>query len=74
LQQITLSGDGIFKLLKRQCQRILFSTSGFFHELVSPKRLSIPLGCFEDIRSSRCTTGVVEPVANGKNLKSEKFD
>ncbi len=36
-----------------------FSTSGFFHESVSPKPLSIPLGPFPrilgDICSSRCT-------------------
>jgi hypothetical protein len=41
-----------------------FSTSGFFHESVSPKHLSIPLRPFRifskirgDIRGSRCTTG-----------------
>ncbi len=41
------------------------STSGFFHESVSPKPLSIPLGSFQifakirrDIRSSRFATGV----------------
>jgi hypothetical protein len=39
----------------------------FFHESVSPKPLSISLGLFQifskirgDIRSSRCTTGVVD--------------
>jgi hypothetical protein len=39
--------------------------SGFFHESVSPKPLSIPLGPFRifskirgDIRSSRLTTGI----------------
>ncbi len=39
----------------------------FFHESVSPKPLSIPLGPFQifsticgDIRSSRCTTGVID--------------
>jgi hypothetical protein len=46
-----------------------FSASGFFHELVSPKSLGIhyTLGPFRffskilgDIRSSRCTTGVVD--------------
>ncbi len=43
-----------------------FLTSGFFHESVSPKPLSIPKGPFRifskihgDFRSSRCTTGVV---------------
>ncbi len=47
----------------------------FFHESVSPKPLSIPLGPFrffskirEDIRSSRCTTGVVD--TGGKWKKS----
>jgi hypothetical protein len=38
-----------------------FSTSGFFHESVSLKLLSIPLGPFQIsgyIRSSTCTTGV----------------
>jgi hypothetical protein len=41
-----------------------FSTSGFFHESVSPQPLSIPLGPFRifskiprDIRSSRFATG-----------------
>jgi hypothetical protein len=40
-----------------------FSISGIFHESVSPKPLSLPLGPFQifskifgDIRSSRCTT------------------
>jgi hypothetical protein len=43
-----------------------FLTSGFFHESVSLKHLSIPLRQFRifsnirgDIRGSRCTTGVV---------------
>jgi hypothetical protein len=52
-----------------------FSTSGFFHESVSPKPLSIPLGLFRifskirgDIHSSRCTTGVVD--IGGKWQKS----
>jgi hypothetical protein len=42
-----------------------FSTSGFFHESVSPKPMSIPLGSFRillkirgDIHSSRFDTGV----------------
>jgi hypothetical protein len=47
-----------------------------------PKPLSLPLRPFQfflknlgDIRSYRCTTGVVSlsPVANGKNLQPEKF-
>jgi hypothetical protein len=57
-----------------------FSTSGFLHGSVSPKPLIIPLGTFlifskihEDIHSSRCPTGSLTPVANGKNLQSEKF-
>jgi hypothetical protein len=52
-----------------------FSTYGFFHESVSPKPLSIPLGPFQifskiltDIRSSRCTTGVVDTGGKWKNL------
>jgi hypothetical protein len=52
-----------------------FSTSGFFHESVSPKRLSIPLGSFRifskirgDIRSSRFATGVND--TGGKCKKS----
>jgi hypothetical protein len=56
-----------------------FRLQSFFHESVSPKPMSIQLGPFRifskirrDIRSSRCTTGVVD-VANGKNLQSEKF-
>jgi hypothetical protein len=47
----------------------------FFHESVSPKLLSIPLGPFRifskirgDIRSSRFATGVVDP--GGKCKKS----
>jgi hypothetical protein len=52
-----------------------FLTSGFFHESVSPKPLSIPLGSFRifskirgDIRSSRFATGVVD--TGGKCKKS----
>jgi hypothetical protein len=44
-----------------------FFTSGFFHESVSPKPLSIPFGSFQifskirgDIRSLRFATGVVD--------------
>jgi hypothetical protein len=56
----------IFIHFKGQSNEIFFA-SGFFHESVSPKPLSTPLGPFlffskihGDIRSSRCTTGVVE--------------
>ncbi len=52
-----------------------FSTSGFFHESVSPKPLSIPLGSFRncskirgDIRSLRFATGVND--TGGKCKKS----
>jgi hypothetical protein len=52
-----------------------FSTSGFFHESVSPKPQSIPLGLFKffskirgDIPSSRFTIGVVD--TSGKWKKS----
>jgi hypothetical protein len=51
--------------LQRQCHEIL--NFCFFHESVSPKPQSIPSGPFRffskigyDIRSSRCTTGVVD--------------
>jgi hypothetical protein len=51
--------------LKGQCHEI--SDFWFFHESVSPKPLSIPIGSFRifskirgDIRSSTCTTGVVD--------------
>jgi hypothetical protein len=64
-----LGGGGVKENVKR------FLTSGFFHESVSPKHLSIPLGQFQifpkirgDIRSSRCTTGVVD--TNSKCKKS----
>jgi hypothetical protein len=52
-----------------------FWTFGFFHESVSPNPLGIPLGVFRIfskicryIRSSRCTTGVVD--TSGKWKKS----
>ena len=52
-----------------------FLLLAFFHESVSPKPLSIPLGPFRtfskirgDIRSSSCTTGVVD--TGGKWKKS----
>ncbi len=48
----------------------------FFHESVSPKPLSIPLGPFRivskiggDIHSSRLTTGVVDTTGHWKNQK-----
>jgi hypothetical protein len=55
-----------------------FSTSGFFHESVSPKHLSVPLWPFRifskicgDIRGSRCTTGVND--TGGKWKKSSNI-
>jgi hypothetical protein len=47
----------------------------FFHESVSPKPMILPLGPFRigDIRSSRLPPVSLTPVANGKNLQSEKF-
>ena len=60
-----------------------FSTSGFFHESVSPKPLSIPLGPFQifskirgDISSSRLTTGISATggkIATGINNTGGKF-
>jgi hypothetical protein len=59
--------------LKGRCHEIF--DFWFFHESVSPKPLSIPLGPFRifskirgDIHSSRCTTGVVD--TGGKWKKS----
>ncbi len=59
--------------LKGQCHEIF--DFRFFHESLSPKPLSIPLGPFQiflkilgDIHSSRCTTGVVD--IGGKWKKS----
>jgi hypothetical protein len=59
--------------LKGQCHKIF--DFRFFHESVSFKPLSIPLGPFQifskirgDICSSSCTTGVVD--TNGKWKKS----
>jgi hypothetical protein len=55
-----------------------FSTSDFFHESVSPKPLSIPLGSFRifskirgDIRSSMFATGVVD--TGGNKCKMQKI-
>ncbi len=57
-----------------------FSTSGFFHESVSPKPLSAQLGPFRifskirgDIRSSMCTTGVVDTGGNWKKSSIRKI-
>jgi hypothetical protein len=59
--------------LKGQCNKIF--DFWFFHDSVSPKPLSILLGLFKifskilgDIRSSRCTIGVVD--TGGKWKKS----
>ncbi len=56
-----------------------FSTSGFFHESVSPKHLSILLRPFRifskirgDIRGSRCTTGVNDTGGKWKKSSSRK--
>jgi hypothetical protein len=67
--------------LKGQCNEIF--ASGFFHESVSPKPLSIPLGPFQiflkirgDIRSSRLTIGISDTggkFATGINGTSGKF-
>jgi hypothetical protein len=63
--------------LKGQCHEIF--DFKFFHESVSPKPLSIPIGPFEiflkicgNIRSSRCTTSVVADT--GKFDTGGKFD
>jgi hypothetical protein len=49
-----------------------FSTSGFFHESVSPKPLSIPLGPFRKFAEIFAAQGAppvsVTPVANGKKI------
>ncbi len=52
---------------------------GFFHESVSPKPLSIPLGQFQifpkihgDIRSTRCTTGVIDTSTKWKKSSISK--
>jgi hypothetical protein len=51
-----------------------FFASGFFHESPSLKPMKITLGSFRifskirgDIRKSRCTTGVMPPMANKEN-------
>jgi hypothetical protein len=59
-----------------------FSTSGFFHESVSlfPKTLIMPLGPFRIvlkirgyIRSSRCTTCVIDPggAPGGEKIRND---
>ncbi len=68
-------------ILKGQCHEIF--ASGFFHESVSPKPLSIPLGPFRifskirgDIRSLRLTTGINDTggkFAAGINNTGGKF-
>jgi hypothetical protein len=60
-----------------------FFATGFFHESVSPQPQSIPLGPFqkflktlEDIRKSRCTTGVNDTesiIVSGINNTGGKF-
>ncbi len=62
-------------LLKGQCHKIF--DFWFYHESVSPKPLSVLLGPFwiflkicGDIRSSRCTTSVVDKIFNQKNFNS----
>jgi hypothetical protein len=64
-------------MIKKRDNVTRFLTSGFFHESVSPKPLSMPLRPYlifskllGDIRSSRFATGVKTPVANAKNLQS----
>ncbi len=61
---------------KKSCDT-RFLTSGFFHESVSPKPLSIPLGPFhifqkfDEIFAAQGAPPVsLTPVANGKNLQS----
>ncbi len=58
-----------------------FSTSSFFHESVSPKPLSIPIGSFEffrkfaEILAAQCAPPVtLTPVANGKTFNHKSFN
>jgi hypothetical protein len=72
----------MFILLKFSVQRgsaMIFSTSGFFHESVSPEPLSIPLGLFFFLKNSQrylqlkvCTTGVVDTGGKGKKSSIRK--
>jgi hypothetical protein len=71
--QAPFDNKGLTVLYRDSVKR--FSTSVFFHESVSPKPRSIPLGPFRifskipgDIRSSRCTNCVVD--TGGKWKKS----
>ncbi len=64
--------------LKGQCHEIL--ASGFLHGSFSPEPLMIPIGPFQifqkfaEIFAAQGTTLVsLTPVANEKNLQSEKF-
>jgi hypothetical protein len=58
-----------------------FLSSSFFHESVSPKPLTIPVGPFleffrkfEEIFAAQGAPPVLlTPAANGQNLQSEKF-
>ena len=71
----------IFHILKKQCHVI--STSGFFHKSVSPKPLNKPIVPFRFFfensqRYAHCAAQgappvSLTPVANVKNLQSEKF-
>ncbi len=63
--------------LKGQCHEIF--DFRFFHESVSPKAMSIPLGPFQnltkilrDILSSRCPTGVVDTGGKWKKSSNRK--
>ncbi len=57
------------------------STSCFFHESASPQRLNVPLQPFQiflkirrDIAAQGAPPVSLTPVANEKNLQSEKFE
>ncbi len=65
-------------LLKGQCHKIF--DFRFFHESVSPKHLSIPLGPFRFLRkfaeifvAQGAPTVSLTPVADEKSLQSENF-
>jgi hypothetical protein len=65
--------------VKGHCQEIF--DFWFFHESVSPKPLSIPLGPFlifskirGDICNSKCTSGVVEKIRNDPNVISGAWE
>jgi hypothetical protein len=68
----------MFNSLKGQCHEI-FGYWFFFHESVSPQPLSIPIGPFrifpkfsEIFAAESAPPVFLTPVANGKNLQSEK--